>query len=270
MSRIFWPLSVFLICLPVAILATGVPLPFLFGSHGRPNPLPVPTGDQEIAWFHTTTSGTTWERFVTGVARSKALVPGLKIDDSAAFVDRTTAAPEVVISMDGRPGRLRIRWYKLRNEATASVWVQALAERNPPPLAVIGGVSSDRALDMARAMQDQQVWQGDRPLLFLTTATADEVAAELDEDDGRPADQLTRNLIDVYPDRSFRFCFTNRQMADAVLDFVLDTPGLRPESFRSLAPTAIASGAAIEASRKAAPPSRPPASGATRRRPRPW
>jgi hypothetical protein len=32
----------------------------------------VPPGDQEIAWIHTTTNGTTWERFVTGLKRHRA------------------------------------------------------------------------------------------------------------------------------------------------------------------------------------------------------
>ncbi|HET6574001.1 MAG TPA: hypothetical protein VFG68_10395 [Fimbriiglobus sp.] len=248
MTRLLWPLSVLLVCLPVAILATGVPLPFLHRSPGLPRPVPMPAGDQELAWFHTTTSGTTWERFVAGVERAQMLVPGLRVDDSAAFADQTTATPEVVLSMDGRTGRVRIRWYKLTNDATAARWVQALADRDPAPLAVIGGGSSDRAVDLARALEDQQSWRGDRPLLFITTATADEVPA--DADDAGPA---TRNLIDVYRGRSFRFCFTNRQMAEAVLDFVWATPGLRPQTFADLAPAAVASGLALVTGSKSPP-----------------
>ncbi len=245
MTRLLWPLSVLLICLPVAMLATGVPVPFLHRPPGQPRPLPVPSGDQELAWFHTTTSGTTWERFVSGAVRAQLRVPGLRVDDSAAFADQTTAVPEVVIAMDGRPGRLRVRWYKLTNEATTARWVQALADRDPAPLAVIGGGSSDRAVDLARAMDAQKSWHGDRPLLLITTATADEVAAEPEEADPGPALPPTKNLTDVYPGRTFRFCFTNRQMADAVLDFVWDTPGLRPESFAATAPAAAASGLAV-------------------------
>jgi hypothetical protein len=245
MTRLLWPLTVLLVCLPVAILATGIPLPFLHSPPGLPQPMPVPAGDQELAWFHTTTSGTTWERFVTGVARAQLLVPGLRVDDAAAFADQTTATPEVVLSMAGRPGRVRIRWYKLTNEATAARWVQALAERDPAPLAVIGGGSSDRAVDLARALDAQQTWRGDQPLLFITTATADEVPAEAG--DAGPA---TRNLTDVYRGRSFRFCFSNRQMAEAVLDFVWETPGLRPVTFAALAPAAVASGPAVCAGEK--------------------
>lgn len=245
MTRLLWPLSVLLVCLPVAILATGVPLPFLHSPAGLPRPVPVPSGDQELAWFHTTTSGTTWERFVAGVARAQLVVPGLRVDDSAAFADQTTATPEVVLSMADRPGRLRIRWYKLTNDATAERWVQALAERDPPPLAMIGGGSTDRAVDLTRAMESQQSWRGDRPLLFITTATADEVPAE-----AGAAGPATRNLIDVYRGRSFRFCFTNRQMVEAVLDFVWQTPGLRPQAFATLAPASVASGLAVCAGEK--------------------
>jgi hypothetical protein len=245
MTRFLWPLSVLIICLPVAILATGVPLPFLHRPPGLPRPLPVPSGDQELAWFHTTTSGHTWERFVAGMSRAQLLVPGLRVDDSAAFVDETTATPEVILSIEGHPGRLRVRWYKLTNEANAARWVEALAERDPAPLAVIGGGSSDRAVDLARAMDARQIWHGDRPLLLITTATADEVVIDPDDDRVTPPAAPTRNLMDVYRGRTFRFCFTNRQMADAVLDFIWNTPGLRPEMFSSLVPAAVGSGLII-------------------------
>lgn len=233
MNRFRWPffLLVLLICLPVAVLALDVRIPFFDynRSGGLPRPSPVPDGDQEMAWLHTTTNGTTWERFVSGAVRAQSLVPGLKVDDSRAFIDRTTAVPELVLSMPGREGRLRIRWYKLTSDATTSQWVEALADRSPAPLAVIGGGSSDRAVDLARALQERTEWRGERPLLFLTTATADEI-------------QPGVNLIDLYPGRTFRFCFTNRQMAEAVLDLVWSVPGLRPETFASIAPLAVGSG----------------------------
>ena len=46
-----------------------------------------------------------------------------------------------------------------------------------------------------------------RPLLFITTATANNV---VDPDTGGP-----ESLIRVYPDRTFRGCFTNEAMARA-------------------------------------------------------
>ena len=245
MSRFRWPLLVLIICAPVAVLATGVRLPFLDTPTTGPQPQPVPDGDRELVWLHTTTNGTTWERFVTGVARAPMHVPGLIVDDSAAFSDKSTAVPEVVLSMNDRPGKLRIRWYKLTGDATTTQWIQAFAQRDPPPLAIIGGGSSDRAFDLAKALDRQTEWQGERPILFITTATADEVAP--DSDDAKsPA--TSRNLIDVYDQRSFRFCFTNRQMAEAVLDFVWENPGLRPITFAELARLGVLSGLAAQPS----------------------
>jgi len=238
MSRFRWPFLVLIICAPVAVLATGVRLPFVDSPAVGPRPMSVPDEDRELAWMHTTTNGMTWERFVTGVVRVQMSVPGLTVDDSAAFADRSTAVPEVVLSMQGRSGKLRIRWYKLAGDATTSQWVSALAERDPPPLAVIGGGSSDRAYDLARAMDRQIEWKGERPTLLITTATADEVAEDGDEP------SAAKNLIEIYSQRSFRFCFSNRQMAEAVLDFVWESPDLKPISFAELARLGVVSGLA--------------------------
>ena len=138
--------------------------------------------------------------------------------------------------MQGREGRLRIRWYKLQSDIGAAEWVRALAARGRPPLAIIGGGSSDRAVDLARALDAQREWSGDRPALFITTATADTIT---DQETGTQP-----RLVDLYDDRSFRFCFTNRQMADAVLDFVEQTPDLRPIVLEDQSLQALASLAA--------------------------
>jgi hypothetical protein len=148
----------------------------------------------------------------------------LDVDDAAAFPHRTTAIPEIVIRRKGYEGSLRIRWYKVTDEATQEAWVSALARRDPPPLAILGGWSSDRAKELADAMRDT-AWPSSRPLLFLGTATADKV----DPEDNNASGDQGPSLISVY-DQSFRFCFTNRQMADAVTDFVLSDPTLRPGS----------------------------------------
>lgn len=191
-----------------------------------PQPQPVPSGDREIAWLHIPTSFESWENFVWGVKRAEMAADGapsgLEVDDSAAFPSRTTAVPEVVVRRRGYSGSLRIRWYKLTDEATQEAWVNALAARDPAPLAVIGGWSSDRARELADAIRGAN-WPGIKPLLFLTQATADVVDAE----DGSQSSGPAPSLISVY-DRSFRFCFTNQQMADAVTGFVLTEPSLRP------------------------------------------
>jgi len=207
-----------------AIVAAGVLTAFAlierYQTPAGPRVLPVPAGDREIAWFNTTTAGQSWERFVTGMHHAARNTPNLQIDDSLAFQERTTAVPEVVVSWKDRPGRLRIRWYKQTNESNAGQWINALAEREPPPLAIIGGGSSDRARDLARDLNERTQWRGPRPLFFITTATANDVIVE--------GDRQPRKLTQVYPGRSFRFSFNNEQMARAVIDFVWHTPELRP------------------------------------------
>jgi hypothetical protein len=211
---------------PVVALAVAVGAAAVFrAGWGRgveaARPLPVPDGDHEVAWLHIPTSGESWENFVWGMKRAEMTAhggpSGYRVDDAAAFPDRTTEVPEVVIGRDGCAGRVRVRWYKVTNYLPTAAWVRALAARGPAPLAVVGGWSSDRARELAEAMTAAP-WPGEKPLLLLATATAETVHGE----DYRPL-----NLIDLY-ERSYRFCFTNRQMAEAVTDFVLTDPGLRP------------------------------------------
>ena len=153
-----------------------------------------------------------------------------------AFLDQTTGIPEVVLSADGVAGKLRIRWYKLTSESDSAYWVRQLAARDPAPLAFIGGGTSDRALDLARALAAQTEWHGERPLLLILTATANTIHFD-------PADLAFDRLIDVYPGRSFRGCFTNEQMADAVVDFLWNQSDLRPAGSPALAPAAVAAAA---------------------------
>jgi hypothetical protein len=216
------------VVLLAAAVAAGLAVAFLpvFRTSGAARPLPVPAGDCELAWLHNPTSFESWEHFVWGVKRAEMQAPGgpdgLTVDDSAAFPEKTTATPEVVIRRRGYEGAVRIRWYKVTDAAPQEEWVKALAARDPAPLAVVGGWSSDRAKSLAEAMNDAR-WPGPRPLLLLTQATADKVDPAEDAASGG----LGPNLISVY-DPSFRFCFTNRQMAESVTDFVLSDPTLRP------------------------------------------
>ncbi|AWM36117.1 hypothetical protein GobsT_61160 [Gemmata obscuriglobus] len=188
-------------------------------------PRPVPDGDLEIAWLHVPTSTDTWENFVWGMKRAEmsTLPTGLKVDDRQAFPTRTTAVPEIVLSRDGFAGKVHVRWYKITNDASYTTWAQALAARAPAPVAVIGGWSSDRARELAEALNGAP-WPGQKPLLLLATATADAVYPD---EDNYAVDYQPPKLIDLY-DRSFRFCFTNKQMAGAITDFVFADPTLRP------------------------------------------
>jgi hypothetical protein len=181
----------------------------------------VPAGDHEIAWFHTAANFSTWERFVAGAKRAARQDARLTVDDTNAFLDQTTAVPELVIGAAGHSSKLRIRWYKQSSQATVADWVGALTRRDPPPLAILGGGSSDRAQQLATVLQERTQWRGARPLLLITTATA-----VLIEDE--PTASFL-NLMEVYPGRSFRFCFNNEQIAKATLDFVSRDPELRPQ-----------------------------------------
>jgi hypothetical protein len=221
--RRWWPVVALLaVAGGVLLIRAGV---WRGGEAARP--LPVPGDDQEVAWLHIPTSGDSWENFVWGMKRAEMAASGapggLRVDDSAAFPARTTAVPEIVVSRDGFAGRLRVRWYKVTNYAPTDAWVKALAERNPPPLAVVGGWSSDRGKELAVAMA-AAAWPGQKPALLLAQATADSVYPDVEN---YSPDYQPPKLIDLYP-RSYRFCFTNRQMADAVADFVLTDPALRP------------------------------------------
>ncbi|MBL8792824.1 MAG: hypothetical protein JNM56_02870 [Planctomycetia bacterium] len=179
----------------------------------------VPPGDQEVAYIQAATNGASWERFITGMKRIQKLWPELEIDASRAFPEQSAAVPEVVLSYPGASGKLWVRWYKLTSEASSERWVQELAQREPPPLALIGGGSSDRARDLAQALQERRgQWRGEPPLLLITTATADNVGDSVPQ----------QPLMSLYPGLSYRFCFTNSQMAEAIWDFVWTRDDLRP------------------------------------------
>jgi hypothetical protein len=67
--------------------------------------------------------------------------------------------------------------------------------------------------------------------------------------------------MDLFPGRSFRFCFTNEQMAQAVVDFVWSQPDLRPYGnplpaiAAALAPDPLAAVGLLAAHAKTFPPS---------------
>lgn len=199
------------------------------GAFGRgDSSLPaLPENDEEIAWIHAATNGSTWERFVAGIWTMQRTWPEIRVDDRRAFLDQTTAVPEVVLQREGVAGRLHIRWYKLTSETDNADWVRRLAQRGRPPLAFIGGGTSERAVDLARALAEQTNWSGPPPLLLITTATANTLYADATADRDA-ASAVPTALMDVYRGRSFRFCFTNQQMAQAVVDFLWSQPDLRP------------------------------------------
>jgi hypothetical protein len=125
-----------------------------------------------------------------------------------------------------------LRWYKVSSAVSYATWVRKLCERDPPPLAIIGGSSSDIAVILARALRQQNPDRENPrgPLLLLTYATAVQVPPFRDNgtlDTSAPFASWGK-LMDEYPGRSCRFCFTNEQMAEAVVDFVWAQDALRP------------------------------------------
>jgi hypothetical protein len=164
----------------------------------------------------------------------------LRADVNAAFPKQTTAVPEVSLAWSGPGPRFVFRWYKLTGDWKTRDWIEALLKRDPPPLAIIGGSSSDNARELATHLNQltREFPEADRPLLLLTQATADRVApfAEGDvvttraagkEEGSDPSSGV--KLTQLYPGRTFRFCFTNRQMATAVSNFIWSRDDLRPD-----------------------------------------
>jgi len=232
MRRFRWPALILFALLIGTGLGIGVWASLLRPSGRSPKPLSVPAADREIVWLNNTSAGETWSLFVIGIKRiempANGHPSGLLVDDSNAFPEQSTAVPELVISRAGFTGKLRIRWYKVTSELTIEDWVKALANRDPAPLAILGGWTSDWAQKLAEALAARESWRGDRPLFFISTATIDTVLGEPDTSAGFPRVSDQRNLIDVYSRRSFRFCFSNAQMVRAVTDYVLRDPSLRP------------------------------------------
>jgi hypothetical protein len=173
-------------------------------------------GDQEIALIEPATSSDDWGRLVTALKlleidwpKINPNLPKVQIALDDAFPPLTAEVPEIVFSFANTPGqKLRMRWYKISGEHDADSWVRKLRARERPPLAVIGGGTSDRAVRLARRLQDAYP-DADQPapVLLITTATAEKT-------------KKGNSLIDVYQKRTFRFSFTNQKMVESLLTFV--------------------------------------------------
>jgi hypothetical protein len=209
-------------------------------KQGKPQPLAVESGEQEVAFLYQATSNSAWERFVAAVDRAatnlQTSYPGLEVvrnamQDGASIQTVAEVALRFPVqnASKRRAQRLVFRWYKLTSEWSPQVWIDALLARTPPPVAIIGGNNSywgrELALQLSRAAG--ALPESDRPLLLLTTATADHVPVATDdsEEEGKKVE-----LAAIHPGRTFRFCFTNRQMATAVTRFIWTRPELRPDS----------------------------------------
>jgi len=227
-----------LIALSAAVVVGAVIVVFQGSpAQSRPLPLPVRAGEHEIVWLYPATNAASWERFVAAVRRAVERLrrdrPGVQADDQSAFPQQTAAVPEVSLSGDGLGPRFIFRWYKLTGAWKTCDWIEALLARQPPPLAIIGGNSSDSAYELATCLNRNaaKLPAQHRPLLLLTNATADKVAPYTEDEVNRMASEETATvpMTQLYPGRTFRFCFTNKQMAAAVSDFIWGCDDLRPD-----------------------------------------
>jgi hypothetical protein len=225
MNWLYRPSILVFVSVALALSAVAVVL-WQPATEHKALPQPVKEGEQEIVWLYAATNNAPWERFVTAVDKAVGRLQaersdlGLEITARNPFPPQTTAVPELALTMKGAGGKLWLRWYKLTSDLKSRDWVRALLQRQPPPLAIIGGGSSDLALELAHSLREEVEQRGlgaTAPLLLLTTATVEE------EGNNVP---LTR----IYAGRTFRFCFTNRQMAEAVTQFIWSRDQLRPDS----------------------------------------
>lgn len=247
--RAWW--AIFLVvAVGVGLLGYEVARRFgIWGTATQAQVRPVRAGDQEIAWIAPATSGDSWERLVAALKQLQKDWPEqydgkqLQLDLDKAFLDLTADVPEIALGFAGpeRP-RLWIRWYKLSGENDSAQWVANLRQRNTPPVAIVGGDTSDRALALAQPLaQCRERWSGPVPLLLITTATAERYFAKASEA-GLTAHDAWPKLMSVYSGRSFRFAFTNTRMVEAVLDFIRETPQVWPQ--KNTDPTLFAGAAA--------------------------
>jgi hypothetical protein len=222
MKWLLRPSSLFVL-IGVLVVAAAAWVYYSTRLPSRPVPLPVADEDREIAWLNAATAASNWQRFIQAVTAVSKAEPGPE-----TFPRHTTEVPEIAIPLPGQKGKLRIRWYKLTSEWPTSYWADALMKRSPPPLAIIGGNTTDSAAEQAREVRKaaSRLDESQRPLLLLTTATADRIPSETS-----PADPDGVPLIGVYPGRTFRFCFSNHQMGETVTRFIWGQDELRPDAF---------------------------------------
>ena len=212
---------------------------YLAGSDAAEVPALAP-GHQEVAWFSPATSGDGWERLVAALrslekdwATVHPDLPPLRVSFDDAFLEQTASIPQIALNFAGfENAKLWIRWYKISGEIQEQDWLTKLHKRQRTLLAVIGGDDSDQALTTARKLQRMNdSWAG--PLFLVKTATLDRYDDDPTDSGEEPTDLTAERyprFMDVYKNRTFRFCFTNEHIAHAVLDFVQDNPHVWPEN----------------------------------------
>jgi hypothetical protein len=224
MKWLFRPSMLVLLSL---VLAVGAAALVLWPRALEIRPAPLRDDESEVVWLYPATNESAWERFVTAVSQAAQQLPATVSQgdeaDRGAFPRHTTDHPELKVTVRQGSAKLVFRWYKLTSDQKTDQWVTALlGGSRRPPLAIIGGNSSEQAKEIAQSLRDRAGGQPAAPLLLLTTATADRVHVP------DAAEEVPLN--DLHRDHTFRFCFTNQQMARAVTAFVTGREQLRPDA----------------------------------------
>ncbi len=197
---------------------------------------PVPQGSLEIAWLGPATGAGTWERLVEAADQVKKQWsenpedrPQLIVHHEDAFPGQTAEVPEISLWLEGKEEqKLLFRWYKTSSEMAIEDWVAKLAKRDPPPVAILGGENTTRAVETSFVLKRfRQKWNGPAPLFLITTATADAYTRRSNKlQDNMLTEPGSPKLMNIYKNRNFRFSFTNTLMTQGVMDFVQDHPEL--------------------------------------------
>lgn len=199
---------------------------------------PLGDKDQEIVWLYSATNAANWERFVTAVNTAaqqlKTDFPDLEVQvTEKTFPQQTTTVPELALTVRAQSARLVFRWYKLTSDQKTDFWIEKLsAGPRRPPLAIIGGSSSHSAIELAQSLADAATRhpKAAAPLLIFTTATADRTQPREAEGPVLAGNKEGALLNGIYQGRTYRFCFTNQQMAQAVTHFIWSQDNLRPDT----------------------------------------
>ena len=195
-----------------AVTLAGWFLAIPWGEGRGDRPCPVPNGFREIAWLAPPSSSLGWQRLVAAAqfGFSKGTFPECSLEISNAFPSDPAKTPEFLIRWKSKT--LVWRWYRADEELAIT---EKLLERNPPPIAMVGGTSTDNAKQLAErlAMAACSHSMG-KPVLMLTTATADDISYT-----ETPA-PMRRKLLKIHEGLTFRAGFSNNYMAHILINFL--------------------------------------------------
>lgn len=190
-----------------------------------------PRADQEetILWLAPPTSMVSWQRFVQAlrveVSRAFANTATLDLTRVAPLEPGTT--PEVTLFHAGRS--LRWRWAMQTGELV-ELLDREIGQAGKV-LGVIGGSTTESALQLARALKNYSPRLPDEklPALILHTATADKVHGAGETKGLGPKSPeppavggQTEKLMSIYAGRTFRFGFSNTRIARVVTKYICD------------------------------------------------